>query len=213
MPKKNILKFLGKPIIAYTIEATLETQLFEKVVVSTEDNEIASISKQYGADIAFRPQELAGDQARVVDVCANLLISERDSGRHYELFCCLYATAPMRKAEDIRRTVDLVEGGQADFAIAVTEYFFPPHQALFENPSDYLAPVWPDWNEKKSQELPVMFIDNGSTYVAWVDQFMKHKSFYGERLKGHFMPRIRSIDIDNKEDFLLAEKLAELKRL
>lgn len=211
LPRKNVIDFLGKPIIAYTIEAALKTQLFDKVVVSTEDDEIAEVAKGVGAETVERPYSLADDSSLVADVCLHFLQEESKLGKDYDLMCCLYATAPLRNAEDIGSTVNLVESGSADFALAVTEYHFPPHQALFQNDKDFLEPLWPDWNRMKSQEVPKMVVDNGSTYAVRVHEFMQIKNFYGERLKGYVMPKIRSIDIDTRDDFVIAESFARLK--
>jgi len=211
LPRKNILDFLGKPIIAYTIEAAIQSKLFERVVVSTEDNEIADISKKYGAEISIRPEKLANDVSRVLDVCIHFLNEEAKACRKYDILCCLYATAPLRTAEDISNTLALVDSGEADFAFAISEYHFPPHQALKINEKSFLEPVWPEWVEKKSQEVPGMLIDNGSTYVANIERFLQEQSFHGERLKGYLMPKTRSFDIDTIDDFYLAEKFADLK--
>ena len=210
LPRKNIIEFRGKPIIAYSIEAGLETDLFEKVVVSTDDEQIAEISKKYGAEVSYRPANLADDRSSVVDVCVHQLSKEKDDGREYDLFACLYATAPLRTADDIVQTVQIVETGEADFAMAVTEYHFPAYQALLLSDDHYLRPVWPEWNIRKSQDVPRMIVDNGSTYIATVSNFLKERTFYGKRCKGYFMPRVKSVDIDTIDDLLIAEKFAEL---
>jgi len=148
---------------------------------------------------------LATDRAQVVEVCLQFLQQEHAEGRHYDILCCLYATAPLRNAEDIRCTVGLVQQGECDFAMAVTEYYYPPYQALQENDSGFLEPMWPELVNLQSQSLPRMLIDNGSTYAVSVPIFLEAKSFYGLRLKGYRMPRNRSVDIDLKEDLALAQ--------
>lgn len=209
LPGKNIVNFRGKPIIAYTIEAAFKTGLFERVIVSTEDVRVQEVAAQYGAEINQRHPELAKDTARVVDVCTNLLKHEADKGRNYDILCCLYSTAPLRNAEDIMKTVDLVKDGQCDFAMAVTEYYFPPHQALKKNALSFLEPMWPEVVHFQSQSMPDMLVDNGSTYAVSVPAFLKTGSFFGTRLKGYLMPRARSVDIDVKEDLELADLYAE----
>jgi pseudaminic acid cytidylyltransferase len=209
LPRKNILDFHRKPVIAYTIEAAIESKLFARVVVSTEDPEIAEVSKKYGAELLVRPMELATDTATVADVCLHALDFEVSQGRSYSILCCLYATAPLRNAEDIRNTVDLVLSRKCDFAMAVTEYHYPPHQAMIMNDSGLLEHMWPSLVGKRSQDVPEMLIDNGSTYVAWVPKFLELKSFRGPKLKGYYMPRNRSVDIDVAEDLELAKYLAE----
>lgn len=205
LPRKNIVDFLGKPIIAYTIEAALESRLFDKVVVSTEDSEIASIAKSYGASVAIRPEALATDKARVLDVCVHLLETEMQVGAIYAILTCLYATSPLRNAEDIRATLSLIEPGVCDFAMAVTQYTHPPHQALKFSDNRTLEAMWPDLIEKKSQEIGSLVVDNGSTYCVMTEALRMHKTWYGPGLRGHQMPFERSIDIDIESDLEMAK--------
>jgi CMP-N-acetylneuraminic acid synthetase len=196
-------------MVAHTIEAAREAGLFDRVVVSTECAEIAAVARQYGVTVSDRPAALARDDARVVDVCLDLLECEAGEGRSYELLCCLYATAPLRGAEDIRATVRLVEPGRCDFAMAVTDYDLPPHQALRVTESGTLEPMWPDLIARRSQEIGRLLVDNGSTYVAAVGAFCQYRTFYGPGLRGHVMPRNRSVDIDVADDLEMALYFAE----
>jgi pseudaminic acid cytidylyltransferase len=209
LPRKNILDFNGKPIIAYTIEAAVESRQFDRVVVSTEDAEIAEVSGKYGAELLRRPAEFATDTATVVEVCLHALEFETRQGRSYDILTCLYATAPLRNAEDVSNTVKLVQNRECDFAMAVTEYHYPPHQAMTENDSRFLEAMWPNLVDKRCQDMPKLLIDNGSTYVAMVSEFVKMKTFRGKRLKGFYMPRHRSVDIDVAEDLELAKYFAK----
>lgn len=204
LPRKNIIDFSGKPIIAYTIEAALQTSLFDRVVVSTEDTEIAEVALRFGAQVSKRPVSLATDASTVVEVCADLLEREKIDGRTYDVLCCLYATAPLRTSKDIKNTLRLLEDDNCDSAMAVTNYHFPPHQALKIDKSQNLIPVWPDMINMKSQEVPDFLVDNGSAYAIEVAVFKEKKSFLGNHLKGYIMPRIRSVDIDTQEDLDLA---------
>lgn len=204
LPRKNIIQFHGKPIIAYSIEAAIQANLFDRIIVSTDDQKIARCAKDFGVVIHLRPPELSTDTARVVDVCANILEEESKAGRTYDILCCLYATAPLRTSEDIKNTLRLLEDDNCDSAMAVTNYHFPPHQALKLDKSQNLIPVWPDMINMKSQEVPDFLVDNGSTYAIKVAIFKEKKSFLGDRLKGYIMPRIRSVDIDTQEDLDLA---------
>ena len=122
LPRKNIADFMGKPIIAWTIEAAKASGAFERVVVSTEDEEIAAISEKFGADVDRRDPALATDTARETDVMLELLSREEQAGKYYDVTCCLYATAPLRKAQDIQAVIGLLEPGKCDFALAATTY-------------------------------------------------------------------------------------------
>jgi len=121
LPRKNVADFLGKPIIAYTIEAALACHLFDKVAVSTEDREIADVARRFGASVILRPDALATDQSQVKDVCLHVLEQEAHAGRDYDGFGCLYATAPLRNVADISGTAGLIEPGVCEFSMAVTE--------------------------------------------------------------------------------------------
>ena len=209
LPRKNIADFMGKPIIAWTIEAAKESGVFERVVVSTEDKEIAAISEQYGADIDQRDPALATDTARETDVMLELLSREEKQGTHYDITCCLYATAPLRTASDIKAVIGLIEPGTCDFALAATQYDLPPHQALKLGAENKVAPMWPDLVNMVSSDVGPLVVDNGSTYAVSTEEFKKSGSFYGPNLKVHMMPREMSQDIDEQIDLDLARYFAE----
>lgn len=210
LPRKNIIDFKGHPIISYTIQAALETQLFSRIIVSTEDPEIAEVSMKYGAEVIKRPKALAEDHASVLDVCLDLLESEKEAKREYKILCCLYATAPLRNVEDISKTFHLVDDNLCDFAMAVTEFRYSVHQSLKTNGKGFLEPVWPDLINSRRSDVNKIYVGNGSTYVVKVSEFVKQKTFYGKPLMGHLMPQERSIDIDYESDLKLANFYADL---
>lgn len=207
LPRKNVAEFCGRPIIAWTVEAALAANRFERVVVSTEDGEIAREARAAGAEISERSPALASDTARVVDVCLDLLAQEERADRSYDALCCLYPTAPLRRAEDIAGVLDLLEPGVCDFAMATTRYAHPPHQALMTGADGALRPLWPELVERREAELGDLCVDNGSTYAVAVAAFRAHRTFYGPGLRGWHMPFARSIDIDEHEDLELARRL------
>ena len=210
LPRKNILDFMGKPMINWTISAAIKTGLFEKVIVSTEDEEIAEISKNAGAQVEIRDTLLASDEATVNMVCEDVLRKEEQRGRHYQFFCCLYATAPLRAANDIINTVKLITSGSCDQAMAVTNFNLPAFQAMFYLPEGKLMPLMPDLVDKRESDLNEIVVDNGSTYASKVDVFRKSKKLVGPNMLGYKMDGIRSIDIDEKSDYELAMHYAEL---
>lgn len=209
LPRKNIADFGGRPIIAWTVAAALETGRFDRVVVSTDDADIARAASAAGAVVADRPAALATDAARVVDACLDLLDREAGQGREHRTLCCLYPTAPLLRADDIAAVLDLLEPGVCDFAMATTRYAHPPHQALVADEDGRLHPVWPELVERRAAELGELCVDNGSTYAADVAAFRRHRSFHGPGLRGWCMPFARSIDIDEREDLALARRLAD----
>lgn len=212
LPRKNIADFLGRPIIAYTIEAARASGLFSRIAVSTEDREIARIARDQGTEWHERPVALAGDSARLIDVCLGFLEDEERAGRRYGTLGCLLPTAPLRGADDVRGVHDLLEPGACEFAMAVTTYDLPPLQALRRTPDGFLEPMWPEFVNLRSQEAPSLVVDNGSTYFATIGALRRERTFYGPRLRGHLMPRERSVDIDEPFDLELARALAQRPR-
>ena len=204
LPRKNLIDFHGKPIIVYTIEAATQAGVFDRVVVSSDSKEILAVAANAGVEISLRPDSLATDRATLNDVCLDLLDKEEAAGREYEAICCLYATAPLRNAGDVRAVMALLEPGVCDYAMAVTHFSHPPFQAMRNNSMGFLEEMWPDLGHRRTQDMEELFIDNGSTYAALVKAFRDHKTFRGPRARGYLMPRSRSVDIDVQEDLDMA---------
>ena len=208
LPRKNIVDFRGKPIIAYTLEAAKASGCFERIVVSTEDDEIAEVARRCGAEVEKRDAALATDTATVDAVCLNFLDRERAAGRDWSHMACLYATAPLRTGEDIRGVMALLEPGICDFAMGVSPYETQPHIALKFMPDHSLVPMWPELIEYRLSDFPPLRTANGTVYAVACDDFRRHKSFYGPGLRGYDMPRARAVDIDTAEDLDYALWLA-----
>jgi len=204
LPRKNILDFIGVPMINWTISATIKTGIFKKVIVSTEDEKIAEISKAAGAEVDRRSNLLATDDASVNMVCMDVLAKQKKEGNDYDFFCCLYATAPLRTDEDITNTVRLVTSGMCEQAMAVTNFNLPAFQAMYYLPDGRVTPLLPDLINKRSSELEEIVVDNGSTYVSTVQAFKKTKRLIVPNMRVYKMDNIRSIDIDEKSDYELA---------
>lgn len=209
LPRKNLLPFLGRPIIVHTIEQAIVSDCFDRILVSTEDEEIAKTAREAGAAIHQRPARLATDTATVTEVCLDILSTEEQAGSAYDVFACLYATAPLRRADDIKAVIGLIDGSTCNFAMAVTTYAVAPHQALRVRPDGSLVAMWPDLVNRRATDLDPVVVDNGSTYAATISAFREHRSFYGPGLRGHSMPRERSVDIDEQIDYEMACWYAE----
>src|SRR5262249_60339496 len=126
------------------------------------------------------------------------LSTEEQAGSAYDVFACLYATAPLRRADDIKAVIGLIDGTTCNFAMAVTTYAVAPHQALRVRPDGSLVAMWPDLVNRRATDLDPVVVDNGSAYAATISAFREHRSFYGAGLRGHSMPRDRSVDIDEQ---------------
>ncbi len=209
LKNKNILKFKKKHLISYTIENAIKANIFDLIVVSSDSKKILNICSKYKNIIIHkRSKKLSDDKAKVNEVCLEVLKYFKLKNFFFNFTCCLYATSPLRKAEDIKKSYKLIKESKNDFVIAVSEYNFPPHQALFKD-KKYLKPLFPELVNKKTNSIGrgKIYVDNGSTYFARTERFIKNKSFYGNKLSGYFMKRELSIDIDTKEDFDLLKKI------
>jgi pseudaminic acid cytidylyltransferase len=209
LPRKNILPFLGKPIIQHTIEAAERSGLFDTVTVSTEDPEIEKAVRSMGCEIHARDVSLATDTARVVHVLRNVLDEYSSRGVEFDCLCCLYPTAPLRDEEDIRASYDLLISRNAEYCLAVTDYELSPFFAFNMDDRDRVERRWPEEASMPPWKRPKVVVDNGSTYWVRVSTFMKVAELEGETAIGYRMPRWKSVDIDTQEDFDLAEFFAQ----
>lgn len=210
--RKNVRDLRGKPLIAYTIEAGLDSGVVDEVVVSTEDEEIATVAREYGATVPFtRPAELATDTAQVVDVCEHAVDYYESAGEPYDVLVVLLPTTPLRTSWDLRAAYERFGGHEdAEFLMCVTDYSYSPFEALRFR-GDWLERFWNrnEYYELRSQDKPDVVVDNGAAYIMDVDAFRREGIFYGERLVGHWMPPERSVDVDEEFDLMLAEFLLE----
>lgn len=197
-------------MVGYSIEAALQSQLFEEVYVSSEEQAIADIAISHGAKVpALRPQEFAGDNIGVVDVCLYLLDSFAKDGKRFDYLCVLLPTSPLRQARDLEGAFQLFQQKGADFLMATTQYTYQPCLALHEE-NDYLKPFFDaKYFSESNRSYPDLFVDNGAIYLMKVEAFQREKTFYGKKLIGYPMPRHRSVDVDNLYSFKLAEFFLE----
>lgn len=209
LPRKNILPIQGRPMIAYPIQAAVECGLFEQVLVSTEDEEIALEASKYGAKVIHRPQHLAEDRATVAQVCVDVLENLMKENSHFDSFCCIYATAVFIEANDIIDSYKILfESPTADCVMGVSKYNLHPVQAL-KKEKNYLKYNWPEYANTQSQFFPEFVASNGTLYWAQIATFLQKKTFYVERLKGYEIPWSRAVDINTKDDYELLSILAD----
>lgn len=206
---KNIINLKGKPLIAYTIEAAIESQVFDEIMVSTDSLKIAEISKSFGAKIPFlRPKELASDNAKTVDVIIHALNYYINQNIEFDYFMLLQPTSPLRNSKDIQNAVNLLFEKNANSIVSVCE---TEHSPLWSNtlPDDLSLANFIKQEVKNipRQELPKYYRINGAIYISNVDFFISEKDFYGEKSYAYVMPPERSIDIDNLVDLKLVEIL------
>ena len=206
IPRKNIKEFCGKPIIAYSIEAALESRVLDEVMVSTDDVEIAGIAKKYGAEVPFyRSEATANDFATTADVLTEVLHTYEKMGRSFERGCCIYPTAPFVTAKKLYDAMSRLSE-DIDTVIPVTAYSFPPLRGVvIEN--GMLKQKWPEYFNMRSQDLQQIYHDAGQFYCFRVEAFLERGVLFGDRAMPYVVSDLEVQDIDNEEDW----KLAELK--
>ena len=208
IPRKNIKKFCGKPMIAYAIEAAKISGLFESIVVSTDDSEIASISKAYGAKVPFiRPDNLANDYAGTVEVIAHAIIEYEKSHASPERICCIYPCVPLIKPDDIRDCLNLLESNsQADYAFPVTEFPSAIQRGLKRNDQGLMSSFYPDYEQMRTQDLEPAYYDVGQFYWGYRNSWLNNDSIHNSGA-GCVIPSWRVVDIDTSDDWKRAELL------
>ena len=205
IPRKNIKDFCGKPILAYSIEAALSSGIFDEVMVSTEDEEIAGIARRYGANVPFlRSAEAANDYATTTDVLLEVLGQYKKMGREFHYGCCIYPTAPFVTAEKLRKAMEILEDEGTDSVIPVTLFSFPPMRGFWvEGKTAHYA--FPEYASMRSQDIEPMYHDCGQFYCFHIDDFLKNQKLVTAKTQAIIMPEIEVQDIDNEQDWRLAE--------
>jgi N-acylneuraminate cytidylyltransferase len=205
IPHKNIKEFCGKPILAYSIEAAVESGLFDTVMVSTDDEKIAEIAVKYGAEVPFyRSEKTSGDYATTNDVLLEVLEEYEKRGEHYELGCCIYPTAPFVTAEKLNAAVDRLLETDADTLIPVVVFSYPPQRAMIVR-DDRLIFEYPQYLDSRSQDLEPHYHDVGQFYIFRTESFKVNQKL----MVGNILPMVVSEmevqDIDNMTDWEIAE--------
>ena len=202
IPRKNIKDFLGKPIIAYAIEMALETELFEEVMVSTDDSEIAEIAKSYGAKVPFlRSKKTSDDYATTVEVIKEVLQMYKTIGKEFDTVCCLYSTAALANSADIRKGYELLK--EADIVFPVTEFSFPPMRSLRINERGFAEFRYPKHMSTRSQDLEPWFHDAGQWYWYYTAKLNNsEQNLISRTIK---LTNLMVQDIDTINDWKIAE--------
>lgn len=209
--KKNIKLFSGKPIIAYSIKAAIDSQLFDRVIVSTDSDEITEVAAHYGAEIPFkRPAELADDYAGTDEVLIHALRWLEENDRAYDYACCIYPTAPMLRVESVKKGLEILKKTGATSAFSVTTYSYPISRSLKINKQGRLEKYWSGYVDARSQDLEEAYHDAGQFYWVSVDKYLKEKRILSPDSVPVAIKRYLVQDIDTPEDWEMAEKLYKL---
>ena len=213
LAQKNIRPLGGKPLLAWTAEAAKTCQIFDRLIVSTEDEKVAQVAGSLGLEIPFlRPAHLALDPAGVVDVALHALEELERRGDRYETLIILLPTCPFRNAQDICAAYTEFRDHGASCLMSVAPFSHTPFSALSLNDQKQLKPYFPELLGRKSQEMPGAYRPNGAIHILDVEWFKENKSYFGPPLLGYLMPRGRSVDIDTEDDLRMAEVLLAMNR-
>jgi len=208
IPRKNIKAFGGKPMIAYAILAAKKSGLFDHVLVTTDDAEIARIANAWGAETPFvRPADLANDYTATVPVVAHAVQACEVLGWDFNNVCCIYPNVPLIEVEDLQGALKHLEAGSADYCFPVTEFPSAIQRALKRNIEGVMQPFYPEFELARSQDLDLAYYDAGQFYwgkkQAWLNNERIHSSSIGYEI-----PSWRVVDIDTPADWDRAELLA-----
>lgn len=211
IPRKNIKDFLGKPIIAYSIEAALQSGIFDEVMVSTDDKEIADVARRYGASVPFmRSSHTASDFATTADVISEVLDSYASHGKEFDTVCCLYATAPFITIDRLRKAASIIAAGEFDSAFTCVEYTYPVLRSLVINSDGRISMKWPEFKNSRSQDLEKFYHDAGQFYFATMDAY-RTTGFWGSNTAPIILSELEAQDLDTPTDWQLAEIKYQLK--
>ena len=211
IPKKNIKNFLGKPIIAYSIEMAISCKLFNKVIVSTDDQEIKDVAIKYGAKVPFiRPKEIADDFTGTHEVIGHAVKWLEDNDKKMDYVCCIYPTAPLIEKEDLIKGYEIIKTGKWNSVIAATNFSYPIFRS-FENLTDGgLKMIFPEYYNSRSQDLPEVYHDAGLFYWAKPEIWKKKPERFSEKNSIVKIPNYRVQDIDTIDDWKKAEIAFEI---
>lgn len=208
IPRKNIKEFHGKPMIAYSIDAAVNSQCFDKIIVSTDDAEIAEVAIKHGAEVPFmRPADISDDYATTLDVIKHAIEFTESQGWAVKNVCCIYATAPFLTHEFIQKGLVELTSAKIDYAFSATSFPFPIQRALKLSDEQRVEMFQPEHLNTRSQDLEEAYHDAGQFYWGTKSAFLQRKPFFSPQSKAVLLPRKRVQDIDTNEDWELAEAL------
>lgn len=217
IPQKNIKPLNDKPLIAYSIDAALESKLIDRVIVSTEDRKIAQISKKYGAEIPFlRPKELAKDKSPAIDVILHSIDWLENQKQYFDIIVLLEPTSPLRQTEDIDKCIKILintKRAKAIVSIAKLESCHPEFNVIL-NKKGFIKKLNGSTNFKalRRQDLSKVYFFDGTIYASYINTIKEKKTFYHNLTFGYIVPRYKSLEIDEPFDLILAEALIKAKK-
>jgi len=210
IPRKNIKEFYGKPMITYAITAAKASGLFERIVVSTDDEEIAKIANAWDAETPFvRPAELAHDYTDTVPVIAHAIDTCRNLGWKFNQVCCIYPAVPFIQIDDLRGALARMNNIEVDYCFPITEYPSAILRALKRLPDGKMQPIYPEFELTRTQDLEPAYYDAGQFYWGKPEAWLTNQNIHSCGL-GYAIPNWRVVDIDTPEDWKRAELIYDV---
>jgi pseudaminic acid cytidylyltransferase len=206
IPRKNIKPFGGLPMIAWSIRAAIQSQCFDRIIVSTDDAEIAQVALAHGAEVPFvRPPELSDDHTGTIPVIAHAIEWQNQNGAKASKACCIYATAPFVQASDLQRGLHVLQTTGAEYAFSVTSYASPIQRAMRITPEQRVQMFQPEYFGTRSQDLEEAWHDAGQFYWGKAEAWLAQKPLFSPDAAPVPLPRHRVQDIDTPDDWEWAE--------
>jgi pseudaminic acid cytidylyltransferase len=216
IPRKNIREFAGKPMIAHAITAAIQSGLFEHIVVTTDDEEISSIAREWGAETPFaRPEELADDHTPTVPVIAHAITACRALGWDIDYACCIYPGVPFIQVGDIKSALELLQASREDYSFPITEFPSAIQRALRRLQDGKMQPFYPEYELTRTQDLEPGFYDVGQFYWGKTESWLTNEKIHCSGV-GLSIPSWRTVDIDTPDDWARAElfyKVFQMEKL
>lgn len=210
IPRKNIKPFMGTPIIAYSIEAALNSGVFDEVMVSTDDEEIAGVARQYGASVPFlRSAETSNDYATTVDVLLEVLNKYKEQGKVFDTICCLYSTAPFVTSERLKEASSQISD-TVDACFTIVQYSYPIQRSLRINEDNCVEMKFPEHLKSRTQDLEKVYHDAGQFYFVKTDSLINEKTVWCKRTAPLILSELEVQDLDTLTDWQLAEMKYQL---
>ncbi|MBV7299516.1 pseudaminic acid cytidylyltransferase [Enterovibrio paralichthyis] len=212
IPGKNLKMFIGRPIIAYAIEVAKQSSLFDRIIVSTDCQEIATVSRELGAEVPFmRPDAISDDYATTLDVLKHAIewLVDNDDNP-IDAVCCLYATVPFTRAKDLEDGLSLLDGDNTKYTFAATRFSYPIQRCIRINSEDSVEMFWPEHFSSRSQDLELAYHDAGMFYWGRPDAFIAGLPIFAPHSKVVQIPHFRVQDIDEPDDWIRAEMLYQI---
>ena len=210
IPRKNIKPFMGNPIIAYSIEAALNSGVFDEVMVSTDDEEIAGVARQYGASVPFlRSAETSNDYATTVDVLLEVVNKYKEQGKDFETICCLYSTAPFVTSERLQEASSQISD-MIDACFTIVQYSYPIQRSLRINGDNCVEMKFPEHLKSRTQDLEKVYHDAGQFYFVKTDALVNEKTVWCKRTAPLILSELEVQDLDTLTDWQLAEMKYQL---